>query len=426
MAKNIVPLADSLKRASFVLEGRRKLLPGTPEYERLYVERPQLESQLIGEIAREAGRAEQAGHSFHWCVTGHMGSGKSTELHRLMADPQLGQYLSVYSNLQIEFDLQHLDYTDLFLAMARACAAAADRFGFQVPKPLRQAIDRWGSEFFTEEEIHTRTEGEAGLKVALPFVALGEEVRSGGGKREVIRRTISTDLIEFTRLIDQLAETLQRHTGHRVLCVLDGLDHMAAGPAYQLLNDHFRTFTLPRVSKILVVPLTILNTPFLATIEDRYSTVPNVKVFEAPGSKTLDAAGFTFYREVISRYAPLELFTEEALVSLCQLSAGIVRDMIRSTGDAAYHADKAGSPRVRIEHVEPVWHRAMRYYTNLLTSEDYEVLRRVEQDPLLEGGNEGVPRLLQLKAVVFYPNARGWYGVHPAVRRMLEEAAGRK
>ncbi len=426
MANEIVPLADSLKEASIVLEGRRELRPGTPEYERLYVERPQLESQLIGEIAREAARAEQVGRPFHWCLTGHTGSGKSTELNRLMADRKLSQYLSVYSNLQAEFDTQHIDYTDLFLAMARACAAAADRFGFQVPKPLRQAIDRWGSEFFTEEEIHTRTEGEAGLKVALPFVALGEEVRSGGGKREVIRRTISKDLIEFTRLIDQLAEMLERHTGNRVLCVLDGLDHVDAGPAYQLLNDHFRTFTLPRVSKILVVPLTILNTPFLATIEDRYSTVPNVKVFEASESEALDAGGFAFYREVISRYAPLELFTREAQTSLCQLSAGIVRDMIRNTGDAAFYAAEAGSPQVKVEHTEPVWNRAMRYYTNLLSGEDYEVLRRVEEDPRLKQGNDGVPRLLQLKAVVFYPNARGWYGVHPGVRRMFEESAARK
>ena len=423
MAKDIVPLANSLKEAGIELEGRRELSPGTSEYERLYVERPQLESQLVDEIARVAARAERAERPFHWCLTGHTGSGKSTELYRLMADPKLGGYLSVYSNLQTELDIQHVDYTDLFLAMARACAAAADGLGFQVPKPLRQAIDRWGSEFFTEEEIHTRTEGEAGLKVALPFVALGEEVRSGGGKREVIRRTISTDLIEFTRLIDQLAETLQRHTGHQVLSVLDGLDHMDVGPAYELLNDHFRTFTLPRISKILVVPLTILNTPFFATIEDRYSTVPNVKVFQAPDSRALDEAGFAFYREVISRYAPLELFTEKALASLCELSAGIVRDMIRNTGDAAFHAAKAAASRVAMEHVKPVWSRAMRYYTNLLSGEDYEVLRRVEKDPLLEQGNDGVPRLLHIKAVVFYPNDRGWYGVHPGVRRMFEEAA---
>ena len=65
----------------------------------------------------------------------------------------------------------------------------------------------------------------------------------------------------------------------------------------------------------------------------------------------------------------------------------------------------------------------MRYYTNLLSGEDYEVLRRVEKDPLLEQGNDGVPRLLHIKAVVFYPNDRGWYGVHPGVRRMFEEAA---
>ena len=49
------PLADSLEEASIVLDGRRTLVPGTPEYARLYVERPQVETDLL----REAVRAER-------------------------------------------------------------------------------------------------------------------------------------------------------------------------------------------------------------------------------------------------------------------------------------------------------------------------------------------------------------------------------
>ncbi|MCP4201266.1 MAG: hypothetical protein GY769_04955, partial [bacterium] len=245
------------------------------------------------------------------------------------------------------------------------------------------------------------------------------------GKREIIRRSISTNVLEFTRLISDLAEVLEQHTGKRVLCVLDGLDHVDAGPAFELLNGHFQTLTLPKISKVFIVPLTLLNTPFLATIGGRYSTVPNIKVFRDPRSKELDDAGFGFFKNVVSRYVSLELFSEEALASLCRLSAGILRDMIDNTSAACAAAVDADSPRVTEEHVEPVWHRVMRFYMNQLRSQDYEVLQQVEENPQLEQGTDGVPPLLHNKAIVFYPNGRGWFGTHPAVRRMMAEPAER-
>ncbi|HEX9737261.1 MAG TPA: hypothetical protein VGG06_35300 [Thermoanaerobaculia bacterium] len=412
------PLAHSLEEASILLDGHHSLVPHTPEYERLYVERPQVESDLI----REAIRAERGGHPFYWCFTGHTGSGKSTELNRIMVDRRLGAYLPVRVDLEAEFDIHNVAFTDLLLAMGRACAEKADELRCPVPEALRKAIARWGAEILTEEELQTRTEGHAGLKVSLPFLALGEEVRSGGGKRETIRRKISNDVLEFTRLIDELAAALETYTHQRVLCVLDGLDHLDAEPAFKVLNDHFLTVKLPQISKVFVVPLALLNTDFLNTIERRYSTVPNVKVFQTPGVEELDDAGFRFYQEVISRYVSIELFSEEALRSLCRLSAGILRDMIRNTGDACGYAADAGSPRVTTDHVESVWNQMMRFYRNQLRVKDYEALEKVASQPLPRG-IDGVPPLLNSKAVVFYPNGEGWYGVHPAVQRLMAASA---
>ena len=414
--------ARALERASLILDGRQSLRPRTPDYERYYVERPKVESDLI----REALRAEGNQRPFHWFFGGHTGSGKSTELNRIMVDSRLVHYLPIYIDLQEEFDIYNIRYADLFLAMGRACAREADELGCPVPEDLEKSIRLWGSDVFSEEELQTRTEGHAGLKVALPFLALGEEIRSGGGKREVIRTKISNDVLAFTRLINELAESLYKHTGRQVLCVLDGLDHVDPRPAFELLNEHYRTLTLPRVSKIFVIPLALLNTPFLATCDRLYSTVPNIKIFRKAESEELDRAGFAFFQGVISRYVDLDLFGPGSLPSLCRLSAGILRDMIRNTGDACGYAFDAGATQVTEEHVERVWHGVMRFYMNQLSSDDYAVLRQVEQQPRLEEGVDGVPPLLQNKAVVFYPNGLGWYGVHPAVRRMMgsEDPAG--
>ena len=294
----------------------------------------------------------------------------------------------------------------------------AEEVKCQISPELTKAINRWGAEVFTEEEIETRTEGHARLKTPLAFFVLAEEIRSGGGKRQVIRNKIEMNIIGFVRLIDDLADALRKYTNSYVLCVLDGLDHVDAEPCFELLNGHFETLTMPKISKIVVVPLCLFNTAFLAAIGKQFSTVPNIKVFTEAGSGKVNEKGLAFYKAVISRYVSLDLFTEGSLRSLFLLSAGILRDMIRDTGDACGYAIETKASLVSEEHVERVWFETMRFYRSQLYAKDYEVLRKVEANPHIEGIDD-VPRLLHSKAVVFYPNEEGWYGVHPAIRRML-------
>ncbi|MCP4687059.1 MAG: hypothetical protein GY859_03355, partial [Desulfobacterales bacterium] len=96
-----LPVND-IEEASILLDGSRVLAPGSPEYEQLYVKRPRVESRLI----REAKRAERANRSFLWCFTGHTGSGKSTELNRIISDRNINEkYLPVLIDLESEFDV---------------------------------------------------------------------------------------------------------------------------------------------------------------------------------------------------------------------------------------------------------------------------------------------------------------------------------
>src|SRR5207249_2786326 len=114
-------------------------------------------------------------------------------------------------DLEAEFDVHNIEYTDLILAMGKACATAAEDNNVPVPKELRRRIDDWGAEVVRERETITATEGHAGLKI--PFFTLAEDVRSGGTKRETIRKKISTDVRGFVQLIDDLARTIFDFTG---------------------------------------------------------------------------------------------------------------------------------------------------------------------------------------------------------------------
>ena len=147
--------------------------------------------------------------------------------------------------------------------------------------------------------------------------------------------------------------------------------------------------------------------------------MPNIKVFVKAGSKDIDPEGLAFCKDVISKYANLDLFSDEALDSLFRLSGGILRDMIRNCGDACGFADDEGADRAEKQHVERIWNEQTGFFRRVLKKADYEVLRQVEKAPRPKG-LDGIPPLLHLKAIIFYPNGEGWYGVHPAVQRLLD------
>jgi hypothetical protein len=72
-----------------------------------------------------------------------------------------------------------------------------------------------------------------------------------------------------------------------------------------------------------------------------------------------------------------------------------------------------------MRHVESVWQEAMDFFHGILYRPDYETLEYILRNPYPKG-LDNVPNLIFRKAVVYYPNGLGWYGVHPAVQRLLK------
>lgn len=413
-------LAENLNDASILLDGYKKLDPANKkDFETYYVKRPVMTSTLI----REATAAAINNRPFHWFFTGHTGAGKSTELNRIVANEKLKEnYVPLLINISDDFDIHNIDYKDIILAMAKACALKAEQTQCRISKKIRAHILHWGHEVIEEKEVKTLTEGKAGIGVSLPFIKLGEEIKSGGSKREIIRNKIFEDISEFIKLLDDLTDSLAKKTKKRPLCIVDGLDHVDYKPCINLFNDYYVTLTKPKISKLIVIPLAMLNNnQFVSNIAGNYSTVPNIKVYQGPKIRKLDSEGFEFFKNVIARYAKIELFSEGTLESLFELSAGIIRDMIRLAGDACGYGDDDESEKVEMSHVQKVWDTEIQRFRRILQKAEYSILKNIEQTPN-PMGLDGIPTLLHLKAVLFYPNGEGWYGIHPAIRRIVEKS----
>ena len=414
--------ARNLEDAFFILDDRRVLQPGTEEYDSLYVERPVVESGTIRSTLRAFSGAVGQKRDIHWYVTGHTGSGKSTELRRILnKDVISNNYHHAYIDIYKEFDFNNLDYRDFILVIARWVVEIAEKNDCEIPKDLADQIDNWNKEINEEKISFTGTTGLAKLRFTLPFLSASEEIKSGGDKRITVRKKIELNLSQFIRWINRTVAIIVEKTGKRVLCIFDGLDHLDTQPVFRLLHDNHQILAQPAVSQLRVVPLPLLNSEFGNEIGSQHTIIHNIPVYQECDKRyqNLSNSGFVFFEKLIGRYCVPELFEAGVLKCLFELSAGHLRDMIRVCANVCGHALDQDASKVSLEHAKQSWYAERQRFTRLMTSEDYEILRRVDGDPYLEKGQNDLAHLIHRKAIIFFPNGDGWYGLHPALKQKM-------
>lgn len=416
--------ARNLKDAFFILDDKRVLQPETEAYTALYVERPAMGEDIIEGIALTFARAAQQKHAFRWYATGHTGSGKSTELGRILNEDVIQEnFHPATIDIIKEFDPNNLDHRDFILVMARTVIKIAEENNCKIPKNLTDQIGNWNKEITKENITFTGTKGLAGLRLTLPFLSASEEIKAGGDKRKIVREIVQTNLSQFILWINQTVDILLKKTGKRVLCVFDGLDHLDTQPVFNLLHPNHQILTQPAVSQLWVVPLPLLYTEFRNEIGENHATIHNIPVYQNCDNRYQDLSepGFSFFKDLIGRYCVPELFEAGVLKCLFELSAGHLRDMIRICSSACRYAIGRRAEKVSLDHAKEMWYVERRRFTQLMTGEDYDILRRVDDDPQLKKGQKDLAHLIHRKAIIFCPNGEGWYGLHPALKQKMDD-----
>lgn len=325
--------AKTLAEAKLVLDRERpELDPARPEDKRLYVER---DAAVHDRLITKAMAAAANQQEFRWFFTGHTGTGKSTELNRIVRNPDLAShYIPHIYRVRDRLDVHNLDFTDIILGIAESVAGiASDRV--PVPKKLQERMQKWGQETELETQLGLGSEAKGGVEFNWLIAKAAFEVQAGGEKRKIVREKLSESLTDFIKLIDDLVAAVEGKIKKRVLVVIDTLDHVDHRPIRDIFTNHWASLSRPKVSLLIVVPLPLLLEPqFMASVQDNFSLLPNIKVFSEPASQDLDAAGFEFFREVIAHLADPALFTVDARREIFRISGGMVRDMIGHAGDS--------------------------------------------------------------------------------------------
>lgn len=377
--------------------------------------------------------------------TGHRGSGKSTQVRRLvdeLADGKLG-VVPFYLDVSQTLDPQTVEYTDILLAIFvtlletwRSPKGDPTRLNLgydqEVPDSLLKELDRWGRGI-AEGVLPRDTEvGDQNLSASV--LRLVGMLKQAAETAINIRRRVEQEVDSLYNLINQTVAQIEAQSERRVLVVIDGLDRPAMEQATGLFQQHGDKLMQPQCSILFVVGVTF---PYLVTsidIHSRTYRIENVPVWQDPGLRTqmdLSPGGaLPFFRTLLSKRMDPALATPAAVESMARLSAGVVWYMVAVVQRAASAALDRGAQVIDLQDVDMVarsltyqFGQQLTYQLGARSQDAIEACRGYLSEPRTQVHNPLVADLLHLQMLVEYPDSPRYIGVHPAMLPLLGEPA---
>ena len=367
--------------------------------------------------------------------SGHRGSGKSTELSKLMADQEIrDKYFIVHYSVRDILDIIGLDYTDLLVSIGAKILAEATVQKIKLKKGVLDELNNWGKPI--EEQIITDEGVEIGTEIGLNvfFAKTLSKLKSGKDTRTLIRKNIEPRLEELIEIINNLVITeVEKETGKKVLVAIDDLDKPDLSVARQLFYERQSSLTLPRCTLIYTAPIALLYSPDGNQVKQGFTDsffLPNVTITKHDDERSPDNEGRSVMKEFVLKRMSLNLIDEDALEYSISVSGGVFREMARIIGIAAANAFSRGEDKIQKQDVEAAEAEIRNDFRRILEPEDYIALNKIYETrdlkELEKRSNdpkdlEKPSKLLHNLSVLEYQNKENWCDVHPAVVPLIKE-----
>lgn len=399
---------------------------------------------LVKEFLRHIRLAQQ--NHIRFLFSGHIGSGKSTELLQLRdkllhAPSGPIRYLPVVIDTNDYLADYDADALDLLLAIvAEVAATLRDRLKIDLQDSyFERRFAELKSFLLSEVDV---SEGEitlANAKVKLRRLKADETARAK--VREALRAQVSTILAEINSLLDRVrTELAARKSGFTdVVLIIDNLEKIrkvgTAGEGFpsqkELFLEQHSKLTGFNAHVIYTVPLRLVRSTDAPQLNLRYDSV-----FVLPAVKTRDRKGKAYAPGraalgilVAQRVAPLkvdDVIQRDALEFLIEYSGGHVRHLMLFMRAATASAE---SLPIDMAAARKAVRQLVGIYSSSIPDEHWDKLLAVERsdDQKIANGDPGYLALLDNAAILEYRDGEGedpfeaaepWYAVHPIVREL--------
>ena len=357
-------------------------------------------------------------------VTGHAGSGKSTELLRLasrLREPKGTQsfhvvYLDAFEYLsQWGVRLPHIIIA-LLAALARQ-----EREDLQETRSAKKLVSRIKSlAGSVSKDIAKDIDTLAHIPILTAALRASQELSSR------FRDHAVTQIQDLLRDLNDLVAEVGAALNVEIVFIVDNLEKVPeqSTEAHASLHEALFVRDLP----LLDIPAHLILT---YPISLNYSNVELLRVFPGAGKTTLpmvsvrqppgqsergdDRDGIAALRHLLLRRVKREVFAnDEAIEHVIRLSGGCVRDLMRFVGELPI----VGEPPFTRDHVDLAVQDFKNDYEKILLGKPYvRYLRAIEQSGLVSDDlTSDWKREILLGLVVLEYDTQTWFDVHPLAK----------
>lgn len=347
--------------------------------------------------------------------SGHRGCGKSTELNRLAANPEIiEKFFIVKYSVKDVCDVHNLNYIDVLFSIGAQLYIQYTGAGKELSSELISDLEGWKNniEKITEESSAIEASVDGGLKTF--FVSVMAKIKSENITRESIREIIEPNLSDLIDKINMIIADIEGKEKKSVLVLIDDLDKPSLTQAKSIFYDNQTAITQPACYIVYTIPISISFTQEFVAIRDNKYFIPNIKLHEKNDKSKKDEHGYELLRTFIHKRMKADLIKDDALDLAIKMGAGVFRETARIMQISIDNAIENGRDCIIMDDVEKAKQEIRSDFKRMLTTDDYEILENVCNNNEIHG-IEKIGHLLHNLSVLEYMNGDTWCDIHPTL-----------
>lgn len=369
-------------------------------------------------------------------LAGHRGSGKSTELNRLAADPEIQKRFRIVKfSAKDHLNLADFSYLDLLFILVSVTFEELTQGdeALEVSDYALEKLAKWRSTF--EEVVATQGEsGEAnaatGAKIGFLrafFADFNLRLRLEDSTRKTTREVIEKRLSDFLQTLETFfldLDTVLSSRNQQLLVIIEDLDKI---PDVDIAIDLFQKkglyLTRPPCWIIYTVPISLYYFREINAISGIFGPgvmLPNIPLRTFEDREKTYSRGHELMHSFILQRLDESLIKKDALEEAIQASGGIFQQAQRLMERACL---RGVSRKLQVLGVEEIRSAASDLRNDLertLASADYPILIEVART-LHAPSDDTVRDLLHSLHLVEYKNQQRWCDINPLLEPVLKQ-----
>ncbi len=362
-------------------------------------------------------------------LTGHMGSGKSTELNRMAEDAGLKEKFFIVKYRIIDvLNISDIDYLDFLMSFAAVLFIRAIKSGIEVGPKFLKNISSW-MEYITRDI--KELEGDKSKKLRDKSIHFFQKILTvllnEVFLRDALRERAVKNINQLLEVINSIIAEIQARLpeGKELLVIIDDLEKIPdVKRAHSLFNEAGRYMTAPKCKIVYTLPVALyynVQIKNILNIFNRAYFLKNISIFD-PGKNSYREKEMDFMRQYIARRMDLSLMDKEAQDLAIQYSGGVVRELMRIVKDAIIKALSREYPAIPRELVQEVIIDLQNEYSRGLMKRHYDVIDQILNKSVeYVEDEETLMELYHTRVLLEYENGVRWVDVNPIVKRIIKK-----